>query len=183
MTNEDIKPTENANPVKTFPAPGLYHARLTVTDNEGNPATNLVPINVTTTFPLWQQARFTPAELTNAAISGPLADPDHDGVVNQLEYALGLDPKATNNAANGLPKAAITSGYFTLTFTRFKAAGDISLVAEVSTDLQTWNSGPGYTEQVQTIDNGAIETMTVRETAPIAVAGQGFMRLKILQAP
>ena len=40
----------------------------------------------------WLQANFTPAELADPAISGDNADPDHDGIVNELEYAFGLDP-------------------------------------------------------------------------------------------
>ena len=35
------------NPVKTFRVPGIYHARLTVTDSSGNTVTNEIPISVT----------------------------------------------------------------------------------------------------------------------------------------
>jgi PKD repeat protein len=35
------------NPVKTFPVPGTYHARLTVSDSSGNTVTNEIPIYVT----------------------------------------------------------------------------------------------------------------------------------------
>ena len=39
---------------------------------------------------------FTPAEVGNAAISGPTADPDRDGTSNLLELALGSDPRQSN---------------------------------------------------------------------------------------
>lgn len=43
-TFEDGTFSTNANPVKVFPAPGTYHARLTVTDSSGNTAFGVVTI-------------------------------------------------------------------------------------------------------------------------------------------
>ena len=37
------------NPVKSFPAPGVYNVRLTVSDNSGNTITKAIPITVTRT--------------------------------------------------------------------------------------------------------------------------------------
>jgi hypothetical protein len=47
-TFEDGTFSTNANPVKSFPAPGAYRARLTVTDNQGNTALGMVNVNATT---------------------------------------------------------------------------------------------------------------------------------------
>ena len=44
-TFEDGMFSTNANPTKIFPAPGTYHARLTVTDTNGNTARGVVTIN------------------------------------------------------------------------------------------------------------------------------------------
>lgn len=41
-------------------------------------------------FAAWQQDMFTPEELADAEVSGPLADPDNSGIQNLLRYALGL---------------------------------------------------------------------------------------------
>lgn len=46
-TFEDGTFSTNRNPVKTFPAPGVYHARLTVTDNSGNTTMASLAMNVT----------------------------------------------------------------------------------------------------------------------------------------
>ena len=149
----------NANPTKVFPAPGTYRVRLTVTDTNGNVATGLVTVQARATFDLWRAVRFLPNELSNTNISGALADPDSDGINNRLEYAFGLDPKARNTAANGLPRAAISNGTFTLTYTRFKPASDLSLRVEMSSDLQTWTSATPS----RVVDDGLIETITIEQ--------------------
>lgn len=176
-TFEDGDFSTQPNPTKIFSAPGLYHARLAVTDTNGNVCSRRVAINVTTTFTLWQQAKFTASELADSAISGPNADPDQDGIVNLLEYAFGLEPKIPET--NAAPAAVITNGYFTLTYNQYKAATDLTFTVEVSNDLVIWNSGPAYFTTVQTIDNGPTQTVTVRETSLVSSASQRFVRLKL----
>ena len=44
----------------------------------------------------WEKFHFTPTEISNAAISGPTADPDGDGTSNLLELALGSDPRQSS---------------------------------------------------------------------------------------
>ena len=79
--------------------------RLTVTDTNGNTCSGTVAINVTATFALWQQSKFTAAELASAALSGPDADPDQDGIVNLLEYAFGLEPKSPDSRVASRPRS------------------------------------------------------------------------------
>ena len=52
-------------------------------------------------FDRWKAANFTPAELTDPAISDNAADTDHDGRGNFLEFALNTDPRHAD--ASGLP--------------------------------------------------------------------------------
>src|SRR5262249_29930012 len=85
----------------------------------------------------WRKSNFVAGELTNASISGDLADPDGDGLVSLMEFAMGLPPKLANmNALN--PR--IESGQFMITYARNKAATDLLLTLETSTDLTTWSA-------------------------------------------
>jgi PKD repeat protein len=147
----------NANPTKIFPSPGLYYARVTVTDTNGNTAQGSIAINVTSTVDLWKQAVFTPTELTNPAVSGDVANPDGDGLPNLLEYAMGTNPNVPNT--NGPPNFFLTNGVFSLTYTQFQPATDVSLVVEVSNDLLDWNP----VSPAPIADEGIIQVLAVQE--------------------
>jgi hypothetical protein len=164
------------NVVKRFPAPGLYFAHATVTDNSGNTTSRDYPINVTTTLALWKQAKFTVGELGDPSITGDAADADADGVSNELEYALGLEPKMPNAAATGLPRAAIENGYFTLTFTRYRPASDVTLIVEGSDDLVTWQS-EGVGQSIAVEVTGTTETLRWQSNVPVVSTSKGFFRL------
>ena len=125
----------------------------------------------------WRLANFTAAELADSSFSGDLADPDNDGLSNLMEYALGLPPK--DPAPANRPYASVTGGYLTLTYTRAKAATDISLVVEQSNNLVNWQSGPGYIQQVSSADEGPIQRITVQLTIPIAGAPVSYLRLRV----
>lgn len=51
-------------------------------------------------FEAWQKLYFSPSEITLPGVSGPLADPDEDGICNLLEYALNMEPEF--NARTGM---------------------------------------------------------------------------------
>jgi PKD repeat protein len=168
-TFEDGEFATNASPVKTFPSPGTYHARLTVTDTNGNTAQGLVTIVVNSRFDLWRAGKFTTAELSNPNISGPAANPDGDSFPNLLEYAMGLDPKTPNNTST--VSATVTGAIFALSFPHYKPATDAPITVEVSSDLMTWSS----LTATQSLDLGIIETITYQETAAQPAR---FFRLK-----
>jgi hypothetical protein len=44
------------------------------------------------TFESWRHGYFTPAQIADAAVGAPAADPDGDGLTNLQEYAFNLDP-------------------------------------------------------------------------------------------
>ena len=73
--------------------------------------------------------------------TAPGSDADHDGMDLLVEYALGLDP--LNTDATGLPIPALAGDFLTLTYTKNKAATDITVTAEVSSDLVNWSRFTG----------------------------------------
>jgi len=168
-TFEDGDFATNANPVKTFRSPGSYHARLTVTDTNGNTAQGLVTISVNSKFDAWRAGKFTAAELANTNISGASANPDSDRFPNLLEYAMGLDPKTSNSAST--VSATLSNSLFTLSFPHYKPAADAPVALEVSSDLVNWSS----VTTTQSLDLGLTETLTYQEAASVPTR---FFRLR-----
>ncbi len=91
-------------------------------------------------YEIWKAQHFTPVEQADALISGPEADPDHDGLTNLMEYALTGLPKFADAADrfdfsettwHGLPA-------LTCRFTLNRRVGDVIIEPEFSTDLLTW---------------------------------------------
>jgi hypothetical protein len=127
---------------------------------------------------------FNADELADPAISGAAARPDGDGVVNLLKYYLGL-PGKTPAPADRLPTGALlpvsNQQYLAMTYSRDKLANDVDCIAEVSTDLVNWSSGPSATVVEQSVDLGTLEQVTVRDLTPAGGAQQRFMRLRLQQ--
>lgn len=138
-----------------------------------------VELVVTATLGQWKQAKFSAAELADPDVSGEEADPDGDGIGNELEYLLGFEPM-TADPLTARPRAAVEGGYFTLTFSRYRLAADRTLVVEFSPDLLQWSAAPPAVEPVSAIDLGLTEQVTVRAGTPVNATGQGFLRLKSL---
>jgi hypothetical protein len=174
-TFDDGDFSTNANPMKTFPAPGAYSAHLTVTDNQGNIARSNVLVNVSLTFNLWVPTHFTATEMTHAAISGRDADADGDGLANAVEYALGLDPRTASRAVLPIASLIEESGhtYLQVIVRRNAAATDVSLFIEASEDLATWEPADA---QFAILENTP-SVLRLRLNDPISAAPHRFLRI------
>ncbi|MBI2514188.1 MAG: hypothetical protein HYV96_19625 [Opitutae bacterium] len=128
---------------------------------------------VAPTFASWLLERFTPEEIANAALTGPNADYDRDGLPNLVEYALGLDPKVAS--PSGAPTIALASGNWTLTYQRPADRADVTYAVQMSTNLASW-SASGVTHTLVSTSNG-VETW--RATYPAASAPNCFLRLMV----
>ncbi|MDI1251188.1 MAG: MBG domain-containing protein, partial [Lacunisphaera sp.] len=128
---------------------------------------------VTGNYVSWLQAKFTADELLDPAISGADADPDHDGFVNLLEYALGFEPKAANTT--GLPEAGTLGTDWTYTYTRPADRTDLAYEVESSTDLVNWTTA-GVTHELVSAPGG---NEIWRGRRPLAGAANCYFRLKI----
>jgi len=139
---------------------------------------------VLTPYAVWQNQYFTPAQLADPAISGDMASPAKDGITNLMKYALNLNPLTA--VVSGLPVQGTTVDgsnhtYLTLSYTQVIAATDITYSAQVSSDLQTWNSGPGYTLLLSGSNNpdGTTTTVVIQDLTPQDSAPKRFIRLQV----
>ena len=100
----------------------------------------------------WQKLYFSPAEIATPAATGALADFDHDGIGNLLEFALNLDPIFSERVAmqaatglRGLPLVRVEniagSDRLTIEFVRRTVASGANLTytPEFSSDLIDWD--------------------------------------------
>lgn len=83
----------------------------------------------------WRQAEFTAGELADDGISGPNADPDHDGLPNPAEWYLLGDPRDSHRG----PWCSWhhQGGVATLSYDR-RAGFPSAMTLEVSSDLVSW---------------------------------------------
>ena len=131
-----------------------------------------------TPFNTWLLAEFG-TNANNAAISGDLADPDGDGIVNLLEYALNLNPNVASGT--GLPTVQIdpACGCLTLTYTKVLSAIDLNYTAEAANDPGGPWSTNGITQAVLGSD-GVTQTNKASDAGnPIATSGKRFMHLRV----
>ncbi|MBL9117661.1 MAG: hypothetical protein JNJ83_21825 [Verrucomicrobiaceae bacterium] len=159
---------------------GARNAALHIASNDANESPFDITLTGTGTGGLsaiesWRLSWF--GITTNTGDAADDADSDHDGLTNQLEFALNLNP--TSNST--LPTQTIVNGgTIEFTFTRAKTAVDAGYTFQVPwtetlNDLD-W-SETGVTQTILT-DNGTIQT--VKATIPIGTTGRRFVRLVVV---
>jgi hypothetical protein len=135
----------------------------------------------------WKLAYFTAAEQAEPAISGPLADPDGDGVINMREFVHGANPRKNDGDASGL---AIELGrtlidgesHTTMTWRQHANRASFVLVTpEVSDTLEPASWNPMAASPVTLSELDAIQT--IRITDPQSNPPRRFYRLLYSPAP
>lgn len=120
----------------------------------------------------WQSIQFTPDEVA-AGLADPVADPDHDGLTNLTEYALGLPPTTPSQPIAYTP--ALVSGQQTLTLSRPAVLPNVECIVESSPDYQTWTPLPAP----EIITQGDPQTVKYTDTVP--ESARKYLRLRIVQ--
>ena len=147
-------------------------------DNFANLAN--VTFNTTTNYTTITAKIFTPLEswrlrfftsILNAGDGDNLADPNSNGLVNLLEYALDLDPLATGTASTIATSTETGTGKLQITFKRARSTNELTYTIQASSDLIVWTdlvTNPGTVGQ----------DVTVTDTPPNG-ATRRFLRLKV----
>lgn len=157
---------------------GSYSVIATVTDpNYQGEATGTLVISQPD-FPFWQDEHFTEAEQT-AGLADLAIDADFDGLVNLLEYALGLNPRQPSTAPTGelqLDDQQVLR--LSMTFTRPANLPDVEYVVE------TADSPAGPWEATNSLDvtldsETGIETVVAWDSVAVADAPRRFIRFRV----
>ena len=143
---------------------------LTATDTNGNTAQTTLSVTVASAFTTSLANAGVPANKRAAT-----DDPDADGIVNLLEYALGLSP--TTPSTTGLPAAQVAAGNLTFTYKRAVATG-LTYVVQTTTDLTTpasWTT-TGVTQGTPDVNGNTTATIPYS-------TGPRFLRLSVALNP
>jgi regulation of enolase protein 1 (concanavalin A-like superfamily) len=156
------------NTTVTFSAPGSYVLRLSASDGSAGVFQDLAVTVTGSAYDAWIAGYPGAAWL---AATGE--DPDHDGLPNLLEYALGGNPAQSD--PNILPAASTTGSgsatYLTLTFRRARA--DVTYTVQGSSNFSAWSNIPFTSVAVG-------EQQTVSDTVTLGSAdSKRFLRLKV----
>lgn len=164
---------------------GPHTLRMRVTDTIGQTGFMEVQAFISNGAAAWVSEKFTPAEQANAAISGDLADPDGDGVVNLFEYLTDTGPKSP--LGSRAPQAMIANvggtDYLALQFITARWASDVIVTVESApSPAGPWASidpdDPVLRVSIAIDTPGAgLDTRIVRDSQPLS-AGQRYLRLR-----
>jgi autotransporter-associated beta strand protein len=114
---------------------------------------------------LWRQTYFGD-DWDNPAVAGDHVDGDRDGLVNLMEYALGIDPRFADPTAL---QGSTDGGKLRISFTRNTAATDLTIFVKAADDLSsTWT-------EIARSENGAAFTATA-PGASVNESGDGSIK-------
>lgn len=172
------------------PVPLAPAASTSTSSPTQDPAASSAPNTTRSPIQNWRTQHFTAADLADpakaATVWGDLADPDHDGRNNLLEYALGLNPVDASDASQGINVQVLTSGtnhYQSLTFQRRKDDSSLIYVPQVSGNLQTWSATSSSLLQtsVGTL-SATLDQVTYEDLTPVRPGQPRFFQLQVQAA-
>lgn len=163
--------------------PGETTVSVTATDLDGLTVNGSLPVTVNDSFDSWaaRQNFATPAD------AAATADPDGDGLINLVEFALASQP-LTSAPAETFP--GLSTGSPALTFNLRRHTSGVLVTLQTASDpagpwTDQWKSTDGLTHPWIFANSiaGEILTLTAKDPAPLPVTASAreFMRLKVSQ--
>lgn len=160
---------------------GSYAVVATVADANYTGNANGTLVISQPLFADWQSDNFTPAQVA-AGASDPMADPDGDGHVNLMEYALGMDPNVRNPPVSaGVLADPQGADRLTMEFVRPVGLTDVQYAVEVSGDPASGWTPVGAVE-ISPIVNTQTERVVARDPVAVGSATVRFIRLKVIHS-
>jgi hypothetical protein len=139
-------------------------------------------------FEVWQRRWFSPAALADPGKEGAewglRADPDHDGLNNLMEYALGSNPirSELNPGLKVELKTVNGERHVQITFKKRKNDSTLAYVPEVSTDKQAWSSDASQVRWGSWTEIDAeFDWATYQSVGTISPDHPIFIRLRVLK--
>jgi hypothetical protein len=158
-----------------------FWVKVTNAANSSGANSATATVTVRDLFLTWQNSVFTTPQLQDPLISGPLADPDGDGITNENEYLFGLSPLLSNPSIS--PRVSINAGQVDLSFTATAASGSGYFG---KTRHYTLQSNPTLTSSdwadVAGFSNILGADQLVNFTSPVT-SGSPFYRVKVELKP
>jgi autotransporter-associated beta strand protein len=151
---------------------GTTYYYVVSASHSGGEGANSTEASATTWTPLQAWRVSNSLVLDGSGTSANSADPDGDGLINLLEYALNGAPTDATSAP--LPTAALASSTLTFSFFRARSASELTYTVQASSDLAGWSDlvvNPGG-------DSAVGQNVTVTDEPP-AGATRRFLRLKV----
>jgi hypothetical protein len=148
----------------------LYYYRVAASNEAGLSAYCFATGMTWSVYEAWRHTQFDATALTNAAISGDAADPDHDGLNNVQEFLAGTDPtNAASVLALFMPTVVPGGTGFVVSW---QSASNKFYTLQTTTNLVD----PGFADRVKNIF--ATPMLNVY-TDTFDSAGQKFYRVKL----
>jgi hypothetical protein len=174
--SDAASPTSQA----TFSQAGEYLLRLTAENASGNTSAELT-VTVAANpgvFVDWQQIHWP--GVSDPAVTGPQADPDHDGLSNLAEFALGIPPRTPSSQPVSLNN---TQPEMVVAYAKSRHATGVNTAVEWSDMLTpgSWSTAGVSAPTVVPPDTDP-DHINLRVTLPPGT-DRRFVRLKITEVP
>jgi hypothetical protein len=130
------------------------------------------------TFTEWQAQQFSQSFLSDPLVSGPLADPESDGLTNVSEFLSLGDPFLAEVGLN--PKVGYHAGHLTLTYRERTDLADLEVWLQGSSDLKHWATF-NELEELGRVTTSTHSDITLRD--PIPLFSRRFLRLRLVLPP